>query len=74
MCKTWNAVKEIANFITYYKVCKQCINKKDATDRMRQNTLYYQKHKDFVIKQNINHYLRIKNVNCGLSGFLHVNI
>ena len=63
ICKTCNAVKEISKFRTYYKECKQCINKKDATDRMRRNKMYYQKHKEYVINRNLNYYYKMKDVN-----------
>ena len=45
ICKNCNADKETSKFRAYYKECKQWINKKDATDRMRLNKLYYPKPK-----------------------------
>ena len=70
MCKTCKAVKAIAKLITYYKECKQYNNTKDATDRMRQNKLYQQKHKDHVINRNLNYYYKMKDVNSSFEWFL----
>ena len=61
--KTCNAVKETSKFRTYYKEYKQCINKEDATDRMRRNKMYYQNFKEYVINRNLNYYYKMKHVN-----------
>ena len=41
ICESCNAVKDTSKFRTYYKKCKQCINKKDATERMIRINIYY---------------------------------
>ena len=61
--ETCNTVNETSKLKTYYKECKQCINKKDATDWIRRNKMYYQKHKEYFINRYLNYYYKIKDVN-----------
>lgn len=60
LCKTCNVVKELSKYRPRARECKQCNNAKDAVNHLRRNKTYYEKHRERIIKHNINNYYKNK--------------
>ena len=60
LCKTCNGLKEIERFRPHANNCKTCANKKDAANHLKRNKVYYEKHREKLIKQNTDNYIKRK--------------
>jgi len=62
ICNTCNIQKELLYFRRNSNCCRLCNNKKQASNRLKHNKLFYQRHKEQLQEQNlINYYKRKYN-------------
>ena len=59
-CRTCQESKEILRYRPHALECKQCNNKKDAENHLQRTKIYYQKHKETIIKKNTDYYYKMK--------------
>ena len=66
-CKICAESKEINKYIPRSLVCKKCVNKKDAGNRLLRNRKYYYNNKDIVCDRNLLSYYQNKFDNKNLT-------
>lgn len=60
VCNFCNDIKTLDRYRPKSNICRQCVNKKQAVNHLRHNKLYYQKHKEHLLKINKDNYYKRK--------------